>query len=285
MRAGVSLPMTTAGACRVRGRHERDIMCEPRTETKYVFDGNGMRVKKSTGTLYWRSPGGAVLAESDLSGNISNEYVFFAGRRIARRDSSGNVFYFFAYHLGTTHTVTNSTGTPCYDASFTPYGQEVLNPNVTSTCPPNYKFTGYEMDSETGNFYAMARYYSPRFGRFLSPDPAGVASASFSDPQTGNLYAYVRNSVLSLTDPLGLIGDDNCTNFGTGDMSQTLEEGAGLTAKSSFSHVEETGRASVQASALATGRLQVLAPVSCPVPTQSAIRPPAFARPEETAAP
>ena len=141
------------------------------------------------------------LAESDLSGNITNEYVFFAGRRAARRDNSGNVFYFFADHLGTTHTVTNSTGIPCYDTSFTPYGQEVLNPNVTSTCPPNYKFTGYELDSETGNHYAFARHYSQRLGRFLSPDPLG---GSTDVPQSMNRYAYVLNMPVMAIDPSGM---------------------------------------------------------------------------------
>lgn len=110
----------------------------------------------------------------------------------------------FADHLGSTHTVTNATGTPCYDASFTPYGQEVLNPNVNQTCPPNYKFTGYELDSETGNFYALARHYSPRLGRFLSPDPAGLAAVNPTHPQTWNRYSYVTNAPAELTDPLGL---------------------------------------------------------------------------------
>jgi RHS repeat-associated protein len=40
----------------------------------------------------------------------------------------------------------------------------------TTACPPNYRFTGYEYDSETGLNYAFTRYYSPRLGRFLSTD-------------------------------------------------------------------------------------------------------------------
>ena len=32
---------------------------------------------------------------------------------------------------------------------------------------------GYEFDSETRNYYAYARYYNPRLGRFMSPDPLG----------------------------------------------------------------------------------------------------------------
>jgi hypothetical protein len=51
----------------------------------YTYDGDGGRVKKSNGTLYWPGLGGDVLAETDLQGNLVREYVYFGGERIARR--------------------------------------------------------------------------------------------------------------------------------------------------------------------------------------------------------
>jgi hypothetical protein len=45
----------------------------------YTYDGDGKRVEKSTGTYYWFSPGGIVLAETDTSGNTLNEYIYFDG--------------------------------------------------------------------------------------------------------------------------------------------------------------------------------------------------------------
>jgi len=143
-----------------------------------------------------------VLAESDLQGNITNEYVFFAGRRIAQRTSSGSVYFYYADALGTVHTITDGTGQACYDATFTPYGQEMLNPNISQTCSSNYKFAGYEYDSETGLYYANARYYNPRLGRFMSPDPL---SGDVTDPQSLNSYAYVENDPTNWTDPSGTI--------------------------------------------------------------------------------
>lgn len=162
----------------------------------YTYDGSSRRVEKSngvTGTLYW---GG--LAETDLSGNITSEYVFFAGRRIARRDASGNVFFYNADSLGSTRTVTDANGNICYDAEFTPYGTEFIHAN---SCSQNYKFTGYERDSESGLDYAEARYYNQRIGRFMSVDPM---AGDIRDPQTLNRYAYVRNNPVNLTDPSGL---------------------------------------------------------------------------------
>jgi hypothetical protein len=96
-------------------------MSEPRTRTKYIYDGNGLRVAKKSGAtscssdtvtkLYWRSIAGDALAETDASGNTLNEYVFFGGRRIASRNGTGSVFYFFADQLGSTRTITDANGT------------------------------------------------------------------------------------------------------------------------------------------------------------------------------
>jgi RHS repeat-associated protein len=73
-----------------------------------------------------------------------------------------------------------------------------------TACPPNYRFTGYEYDSETGLNYAFARYYSSRLGRFLSADPH---HGSIGILQSHNAYAYVVNNPLNAVDPSGL---DTC---------------------------------------------------------------------------
>ncbi|HKS80569.1 MAG TPA: RHS repeat-associated core domain-containing protein [Candidatus Acidoferrales bacterium] len=175
----------------------------------YQYDGNGMRVEKSTsttnGTLYWRAVTGETIAESDLTGSTTNsaymEYIFFNGERIASRNgSSGAVNYYYTDQLGSIVTITDGNGTPCYEATFTPYGQEMPT-SLSWTCSTNYKFTGYERDSETGLDYAFARYYSPRLGRFMSADPL---AGDLTDPQSLNRYAYVENNPDTFMDPLGL---------------------------------------------------------------------------------
>ena len=70
-------------------------------------------------------------------------------------------------------------------------------------------FTGQQRDPETNLSYFPARYYSSQFGRFMSPDPTGIFLGNLNDPQSLNLYAYVRNNPASLTDPSGL-GPDDC---------------------------------------------------------------------------
>lgn len=46
------------------------------------------------------------------------------------------------------------------------------------------RYTGKERDAESGNDYFGARYYASTMGRFLSPDPAGVAFSDLSNPQS-----------------------------------------------------------------------------------------------------
>jgi RHS repeat-associated protein len=66
------------------------------------------------------------------------------------------------------------------------------------------RFTGKERDVETGLDYFGARYFSAAQGRFISADwsaqPVPVPYADFTNPQTLNLYAYVKNNPLATAD-------------------------------------------------------------------------------------
>jgi RHS repeat-associated protein len=186
----------------------------------YTYDGLGNRVKKSNGKLYWYGMGSAVLDESDLSGNFTNEYVYFGGQRFARRDASGNVYYYVEDMLGTSRVITQANGTVCYDADFYPFGGE--RTPIVNTCPQNFKFTGYERDAESGNDYARARFYNPRLGRFMSGDPLAGDSAG---PQSLNRYGYVLNSPTALIDPSGMLHTP--MNFWEGNFPGIFDDLAG----------------------------------------------------------
>lgn len=169
----------------------------------YTYDGDGKRVKKSNGTLYW---GDGPLAESDLNGNMLRNFIFFNGKRIARKDASGNVVhYYFADHLGTADVVTTANGSIENESDYYPWGGEM--PITTSLANQNYKFTGKERDSETGLDFFGARYYANQMGRWMSPDwsdiPVPVPYADLTDPQSLNLYNYVRNNPIANLDPNG----------------------------------------------------------------------------------
>jgi RHS repeat-associated protein len=184
----------------------------------YTYDADGNRVKKangSAGTLYWyMTPG--IVAESDLNGNLTSEYVFFGGERVARRDFAGgttSVAYYFSDYLKTASIITNASGTITAESDYYPWGGEL---QFVANDSNHYKFTGKERDTETGLDYFGARYYSNGLGRFITPDWAAKATAvpyaEFSDPQSLNLYGYVRNLPTTRYDAEGHCpaGDTNC---------------------------------------------------------------------------
>jgi RHS repeat-associated protein len=75
------------------------------------------------------------------------------------------------------------------------------------------RYTGKERDTESGNDYFGARYYSSAMGRFMSPDwskgPQAVPYADLENPQSLNLYAYVGNNPLTQVD-----ADGHCWPWG-----------------------------------------------------------------------
>lgn len=61
-----------------------------------------------------------------------------------------------------------------------------------------FGFTGQRIDAETGGlYYYRARTYSPKWGRFLQPDPNKNGKS--------NRYAYANNDPLNKIDPSGEI--------------------------------------------------------------------------------
>ncbi len=67
-----------------------------------------------------------------------------------------------------------------------------------------HKFTGDERDAETGLDHTWFRQYSSSLGRWMHPDPAGLAAADSGNPQSWNRYAYVFNDPMDYLDPFGL---------------------------------------------------------------------------------
>jgi RHS repeat-associated protein len=207
-------------------------------DERYIYDGDGKRVEKcaagsatipcpssgTTGTLYWKGTGSDTVDETDLAGNPVEEYIFFNGERIARRDVTSTgatiaVHYYFSDHLGSHSVVENATGTACeQDIDYYPYGG-VENDYCTTPVAQHYKFTGKERDAESGLDMFGARYYGSSLGRFMTPDwaakPTNVPYASFGNPQSLNLYSYVNNNPTTTRDPDGHCAEDACVVEGS----------------------------------------------------------------------
>ncbi len=60
-----------------------------------------------------------------------------------------------------------------------------------------YDALGHLYESESGLYWMRMRHYHPGLGRFLQPDPIGIAGGL-------NLYAYANNNPVRWFDPWGL---------------------------------------------------------------------------------
>jgi RHS repeat-associated protein len=174
-----------------------------------VYDGDGQRVKKTIPavSLYWYGATGNVLDETSGNGTLVSEYIFFNGKRVARRDVDNSVKYYFADDLGSASVITNATGAmpPLAESDYYPYGGEIP---ITSGDPNHYKFTGKERDPESGLDNFIKRYHASSLGRFMTPDPIGMMKQKLLDPQQWNMYSYTRNNPLRFMDPTGMYNTD-----------------------------------------------------------------------------
>jgi RHS repeat-associated protein len=88
----------------------------------------------------------------------------------------------------------NSAGARLTRHDYGPWGETV------GATPDGPGYTGHESDPDSGLVYAQQRYYDPRIGRFLTPDPVAA------DAGTGgnfNRYGYAKNNPYGFTDPDG----------------------------------------------------------------------------------
>jgi len=119
---------------------------------------------------------------------------------LALTDPSGNNLVPLHDSLGSTLWMVNSSGQMQTTFTYTPFGAPSQS-GTQSNYP--YLFTGREWSDIGGvsqQYYTWARPYSPGLHRFIAPDPIGFAGSGT------NLYAYVGNDPIDLSDPTGLRG-------------------------------------------------------------------------------
>ncbi len=128
--------------------------------------------------------------------------VYNAGPVLAR--------YWHADWQGTMRLLSNPDRTFYHSAGYAPYG-EIYASSANPFVPD---FAGLLGDTASEVYDAEFRRYNPTQGRWLSPDPAGLAAADPTNPRSWNRYAYALNNPTTLVDPKGLCspGQQNCNH-------------------------------------------------------------------------
>ena len=168
------------------GQRVRDVTTSATTDEAYGGDGS----------LLWGWTGNP---------STNRSFVPFKGDILAEYYSGGTLFD-HSDELGSVTTSTNYyNGGVCQERLFYPFGELWTGAGSSGMHQTFAKLPDY--DAETDEYNTLNRHYTPS-GRWMSPDPGGLKVVRLDDPQTWNMYAYVRNNPTTLTDPTGLFDCD-----------------------------------------------------------------------------
>jgi RHS repeat-associated protein len=204
---------------------------------QYRYGADGQRALKhvmSSGrvTVYFNKMWQTSNARADW---LQGKHVYVGEERLVTKyNSEGNdntqaeqtrTYYYHSDHLGSAQVVTNYQGQIHERLEYTPYGELWIDWR-SADAPEDgtpYRFTGKELDPETGLYYYGARYLDPKTSRWISGDPAlgeYIPVAPVNDeakkqnqnlPGQGGVFNYVNlhvyhyagNNPVKYTDPDG----------------------------------------------------------------------------------
>jgi len=117
-------------------------------------------------------------------------------------------YYFHPDHLGSSSYITDDKGKVVEHLEYFPFGETFVHQQKSINATP-YRFTGKELDEDTGLYYFGQRYYDPRTSVWQSPDPilneyiSGQTNGGVYNPKNLSLFSYTYNNPVNLVDPDG----------------------------------------------------------------------------------
>jgi RHS repeat-associated protein len=177
------------------------------------FDGQGYSVLYTLGDLY-------EFRFSSIDGRREERCRVRAGGRVVGEvvrtsdTTTQTATFFLTDNVGSVVAEASSSGAMTARSRRDPFGNTLSNasapylPADPVAADPDgsgrMAFGDHPRDANWGVVDMVSRFYSPRLGRFISPD--AILPNAF-DRQQHNAFAYVTNSPAALRDPLGFCGE------------------------------------------------------------------------------
>lgn len=172
---------------------------QPWREIRYLWDGHTLA--EETRLRYVLQPDGSH--DSHIERRTQWDYEPGSFRPLAKTDlvptedgSRRLTYAVLTDPVGTPRELVTPEGEIAWQARTDLWGAVQELKRERTDCP--LRFPGQYHDDESDLHYNHQRYYDPATGRYLTPDPLGLAGGD-------SLYGYVANPMVAV-DPLGLMG-------------------------------------------------------------------------------
>ncbi|MCQ4167733.1 RHS repeat domain-containing protein, partial [Tahibacter harae] len=213
------------------------------TTLHFTYHADGLRREKtddSTTTRY-QYDGQSLLAETNTIGNTLKHYHYSAEQLLAetKAGTTPQRRQYLLDALRSPIALLTAEGVISARTSYDAFGEvraqlgttgalitpnrEAANAELPNTDGQAIGFTGYLKDTESGLYYAKARYYDPATARFNTEDPE--AGKDLEPPSLHRyLYAYANPTVY--VDPTGRCANNWCGAGMAYGFAKTDEERA-----------------------------------------------------------
>ena len=129
---------------------------------------------------------------------LHSSQVYFWDGNVAGMEEEGRDHFYFQDDLGSPMRLTDEAGRSEEAYGFDEFGNDIRTAkDIFQDSMQSFGFTGYQMDSAGGLYFAQARRYDAGAGRFVSED---FLKGHIAVPYTMNHYSYCWNRPMDLVD-------------------------------------------------------------------------------------
>ena len=176
----------------------------------YQYNGLGHRMEQSIAAGD-AAPEQTIRYTLDLTRQYHNllqktennvQQTYFWDGNVTGMEEEGREHFYFQDDLGSPMRLADEAGRSEETYGFDEFGNDIRTAkDIFKDSLQNFGFTGYQMDSAGGLYFAQARRYDAGVGRFVSED---FIKGHIAVPYTMNHYNYCWNRPMDLVDLNGM---------------------------------------------------------------------------------